>query len=82
VDCGDKVRFEPFVGIAPKRYAEFFALSKRRRKDASGAVLPWRPYEANPQLPDYMPSSVATLTGEEEAFKLFMDAMRSANLTA
>lgn len=82
IDCGDKVRFDPFVGIAPKRYSEFFALSKRRRKDASGAVLQWRPNEANPQLPDYMPSSVAILTGEEEAFKLFMDGMRSASLTA
>jgi len=82
LDCGDKVRFEPFVGVAPKRYAEFFALSKRKRKDSCGTVLTWRPNEANPQLPEYMPSPVATLTGEEEAFKVFMDAMKSSRLTS
>jgi deoxycytidylate deaminase len=36
----DKVRFEPFVGVAPRRYLEFFLVPKRRGSD--GTRLPAR----------------------------------------
>lgn len=41
-----KVRFEPFIGIAPYRYREFF--ERARRKDSSGAAMLWR--SGHPEL--------------------------------
>ncbi|MFC5421610.1 deaminase [Bosea eneae] len=35
-----KVRFEPFIGIAPYRYREFF--ERGRRKDSNGNAMKWR----------------------------------------
>ncbi len=46
----DKVRFEPFVGVAPRRYTDLFSTTTRdgvriRRKDSAGRVI-----EGEPQL--------------------------------
>jgi cytidine deaminase len=79
-DCRDKVRFEPFVGIAPKRYAELFSLAGRSRKNKDGTVKTWRRSGSSPQLPEYMPSAVARVTAEQEEFKNFMDEMRRQGL--
>jgi deoxycytidylate deaminase len=47
-DLGNRVRFEPFVGIAPRRYLELFSWVPRKsadiaggRQDYSGSVAPW-----------------------------------------
>ncbi|WP_224240320.1 anti-phage dCTP deaminase [Hyalangium gracile] len=45
-----KVIFSPFVGIAPRRYMEFFEL-KGERKDQSGSVLAWVPTKVVPKHP-------------------------------
>ncbi|ATB30587.1 anti-phage dCTP deaminase [Melittangium boletus] len=45
-----KVIFSPFVGIAPRRYMEFFEL-KGERKDTDGSVLAWVPTEVLPKHP-------------------------------
>ncbi len=36
---GDKLIFEPFVGIAPRQYMHLFAKTKRKQKD--GKVIKW-----------------------------------------
>jgi cytidine deaminase len=66
-----KVRVEPFVGVAPVRYVEWFALGKRKRKDKDGKAIAWKASEAVPLLPDYMSSELVRLTAEEEAIRQF-----------
>lgn len=57
VDEGDdavhgsgKVKFEPFVGIGPRRFVDLFSMTlgsgrpvRRKRRDAGGARIDWRP---------------------------------------
>jgi deoxycytidylate deaminase len=50
---GKKVPFNPFVGVAPRRYAEFFTWS--RRKDADGRLPTWDRSKAVPRLGDAEP---------------------------
>jgi deoxycytidylate deaminase len=45
-----KVSFEPFVGVAPRRYAELFTWARRKSDD--GALLGWDPKAAKPRLAD------------------------------
>ncbi|WP_143178014.1 anti-phage dCTP deaminase [Cystobacter ferrugineus] len=45
-----KVIFSPFVGVAPRRYMEFFEL-KGERKDKDGSVVAWVPTEVVPKHP-------------------------------
>jgi cytidine deaminase len=48
-----KVIFTPFVGIAPRRYMEFFEL-QGERKQKDGSVVPWMPTNVVPRHPaDY-----------------------------
>jgi cytidine deaminase len=49
----DKVRFEPFVGISPYRYRDFF--EKGRRKDELSKVRQWKDGEARPIVEIYKP---------------------------
>ncbi len=42
--AGDKVRFEPFIGISPRRYRDIF--ERKRRKDDKGRAVDW--YEGSP----------------------------------
>jgi cytidine deaminase len=77
-ECGAKVRIQPFVGIAPKRYAEWFALMKRTRKSKDGSVVVWRSNEAVPQLPESTVSAPAWLSAEAEEFKRFESELVSA----
>jgi cytidine deaminase len=69
--CGDKVRFEPFVGVAPRRYSDLFGLSLMKRKSKDGSWLQWRRAEAVPRFPEYMPTAVARLAAEQEEISLF-----------
>lgn len=45
----DRLRFETFVGVAPRRFIEFFSMA--RRKDAERKPLQWDPPTARPRLP-------------------------------
>jgi hypothetical protein len=47
----DAVEFKPFVGIAPRRYLEFFAMP--RRKDGRGHVIQWTPADAQPRVKQF-----------------------------
>jgi cytidine deaminase len=50
----NKVTFEPFVGVAPRRYVEFFAWS-RRKSQVDGKLLKWDPQTARPRFSDKDP---------------------------
>ena len=78
--CTGKVRFEPFVGVAPRRYSDLFGLSGINRKGKDGALLQWKGTEAVPRLPEYMPSAVARLAAENEEVKLFLGQLRNKGL--
>ncbi len=70
-DCEDRVKFEPFVGVAPKKYGDLFALLKRKRKNSDGTVAAWKRVDAVPYLPEYIPSPLARLTAEQEEVERF-----------
>lgn len=78
--CGDRVRFEPFVGVAPRRYSDLFGLSMMKRKSKDGSWLQWRRAESVPRLPEYMPSAVARLAAEQEEISLFHSQLKEKGL--
>ncbi len=78
--CGEKVRFEPFVGVAPRRYSDLFGLSTMKRKSKDGSLLQWRRAEAVPRLPEYMPSTVARFAAEQKEIRLFLSQLREKGL--
>lgn len=45
-----RVSFTPFVGLAPSRYMDFFAMSKKIRKEPDGTAAKWQPLHAMPHL--------------------------------
>jgi deoxycytidylate deaminase len=58
----ERVVFEPFVGVAPRRYAQFFTMGDR--KDEKGKVTKWKPGNANPNLGEYFPDQDLILRDE------------------
>lgn len=50
---GGVVSFEPFVGVAPSRYAELFSWARRKNDD--GTLLDWDARTAKPRLSDAEP---------------------------
>jgi cytidine deaminase len=79
-DCVGKVRFEPFVGVAPRRYADLFGLATTKRKGKDGSLLQWRRAEAVPRLPEYMPSAVALLASEQDEIRIFLGQLKDRGL--
>lgn len=65
---GEKVIFQPFIGIGPQRYAELF--SKGRRKDKNGNAMVWDAKKAVPILerlvPAYLSIEQAVVDGAVE----------------
>lgn len=49
--CSDHVSFEPYVGVAPSRYNDLFAMAHEdSRKANDGRVVPWDRANAQPRL--------------------------------
>ena len=78
--CLEKVRFEPFVGVAPRRYSDLFGLSNSKRKQKDGSLLQWNRAESVPRLPEYMPSSVARMAAEFDEVSVFLKQLRDKHL--
>lgn len=78
--CAGRVRFEPFVGVAPRRYADLFGLSTAKRKAKDGSLLQWRRASAVPRLPEYMPSAVARLAAEYDEIRPFLKQLEDRGL--
>lgn len=47
------VNFEPFVGVAPRRYLDLFSLGDMERKDKTGRIRSWDRSLATPRLGEY-----------------------------
>jgi len=47
VERPDRVSFVPFIGVAPRRYLDWFTMRDRKVK-ADGRVADWSPLQANP----------------------------------
>lgn len=60
-----KVTFEPFVGVAPRRYAEFFTWP--RRKEDDGTLWTWDAKTATPRLAD---SEASELRQQRPAYRV------------
>jgi deoxycytidylate deaminase len=56
----NKVHFEPFVGVAPRRYLSMFQMGETteygKRKDSRGNKLDWNPTEAQPRIGTWLNS--------------------------
>ena len=75
-----KVAFEPFVGVAPRRYRELFAMDGAR-KDADGKYRQWSADEAVPRLPETLAGDSARRAGEAVELKAFDERIAYHTLT-
>ncbi|MBA3859097.1 MAG: hypothetical protein C0508_01190 [Cyanobacteria bacterium PR.023] len=71
-----KVRFEPFVGIAPRIFIEMFSMVPR--KDKKGHILPWDGKKAKPKMSESPYSYIAL---EQSELARVKRAMAEAGLT-
>jgi cytidine deaminase len=78
--CGEKVAFVPFVGVAPRRYFEFFAVSNRKRKNKDGSLVHWQRTNGRPYVPGYMSTAGARVAAEQEELKLFLERLNQKGL--
>jgi deoxycytidylate deaminase len=68
----EQVSFEPFVGIAPRRYFDFFSMLER--KDRQGRVLRWVDMRLSSQ-PRFVEASTYYLIKEDKEYKEFQTRM-------
>lgn len=61
-ESGQKVYFEPFLGISPRRYRDIF--EKTKRKDQSGKAIDWYKSTPVPQIDDYSAAYIEVEDGE------------------
>lgn len=80
IDCLDKsekkVMFRSFVGIAPRRYLDFFSVDARSRKTKAGKLKKLAISEAEPYLPDNpIPAHLVPLNefGNTDLFTTFLN---------
>lgn len=79
VETKGRVKFEPFVGIAPRRYMDIFTPSgKRKNKD--GKIVTWNKLKSLPRLGEGAPSYLARLVGEEEEFSMLAKKMSACEM--
>jgi hypothetical protein len=70
-----KVSFEPFVGVTPRRFAEFF-VKRDDRKNSEGRYIPWSAEKARPRLPEYFIGVSARTAGEKTELDAFDEVRR------
>jgi deoxycytidylate deaminase len=79
----NKVIFQPFVGIGPRRFFELFSMSinsgnNKKRKDKLGKILPWIPESSNSRM-QLLPYSY--LEKEMVATAVYQEKWRNANVS-
>jgi deoxycytidylate deaminase len=77
IEIEGMVSFDPFVGVAPRRYNELFTMLEDR-KTADGSVVLWNPAHALPRLSE---SPWVYVRSEKEALALLFDAMKREKLS-
>jgi cytidine deaminase len=65
-----RVHFHSFVGVAPSRYLEFFAIGKKIRKDRRGHTIPFEAATATLQLPGNAPETYSIFIAETLAVRI------------
>jgi deoxycytidylate deaminase len=65
-DPEDFVHFSAFVGVAPRRFMDWFTMGKR--KDSSGAVAVWDGAQGRARLGDWVPTLDLTWVRENSAY--------------
>jgi cytidine deaminase len=75
----ESVSFEPFVGVAPRRYRELFAMADDR-KDVAGKYHPWDKDTAVPRLPETQVGLSARSAGEKTELQAFDELVARENL--
>lgn len=78
IEIEGMVSFEPFVGLAPRRYNELFTMMEDR-KMVDGSVVQWNPAQSLPRLSE---SPWLYVRGEKEALALLSDVMKREKLNA
>lgn len=73
----DKVLFEPFIGISPRRYRDIF--EKGKRKDSRGKAIPWAEGGPVPRVED---RSSAYIENEEPAISLTLGKLVASTVEA
>lgn len=69
----NKVRFEPFVGISPRRYMDLFEIA-RERKTKEGSIIDWKGDRCNPRVSEFFYSYFPR---EEIEYQILMDLLNS-----
>jgi deoxycytidylate deaminase len=68
MDPEEKVRLEPFVGIGPRRFIDYFSMSLgsgyllKRKNENDGSLVDWNPKKAAPRLQASEAGYIATET--------------------
>jgi cytidine deaminase len=61
----DAVQFDPFIGISPRIFMDFFSVQDRKRKTESGDVIHWEAISSIPRFgttaPHYVENEIAAL---------------------
>jgi deoxycytidylate deaminase len=71
IEIPEKILFEPFIGISPRRYRDIF--EKRARKDKTGKAKKWYEDRPTPLLEDRSP---AYITNEEPAIFVALKGLK------
>jgi hypothetical protein len=70
-DIAEKLLFEPFIGISPRRYRDIF--EKKSRKDVAGKARKWYEDRPVPMLEDRSP---AYISNEEPALYVALRGLK------
>lgn len=68
---GKHVLFEPFVGIAPRRYMDLFE-TRGARKHPNGRLIEWDPSKAIPRIPSDYPLYIPAEQSEADEFEALL----------
>jgi len=68
---GKHVLFEPFVGIAPRRYMDLFE-NRGKRKSQDGKLVDWDPSKAIPRIPSDYPLYIPAEQSESDEFEAIL----------
>ncbi len=71
-ETSKKVRFEPFVGIAPRRYMHLFTMEPDERKTKDGSTVEWKGAQKAPRI---IESFASYYPNEEIAHKDLLRAL-------
>lgn len=72
------IPFEPFIGVAPRRYMDLFIMATR--KDSNGLAKPWKADIAMPNLGDYIAAAPVVVRWSENAIlDIFQNQLNNAD---